>query len=139
MSSSNARLSKLVALCLLCYLVVQSGMSQAVQKSTKFAYRFQKGDARAYKIQAFFHGYFPPFSSGEQLTCAYAQWRLRHPESEIVVLSTCNRVEIYAADERDNDGVSFDDITRFISHFHNVPTDEFVGSVLEQSGPDGKF
>ena len=76
------------------------------------------------------------FSSGEQLTCAYAQWRLRHPESEIVVLSTCNRVEIYAADERDNDGVSFDDITRFISHFHNVPTDEFVGSVLEQSGPD---
>ena len=53
------------------------------------------------------------FSSAEQLTSAYAQWRLRHPESEIVVLSTCNRVEIYAADERDNDGVSFDDITRF--------------------------
>ena len=52
------------------------------------------------------------FSSQQQLSEAYTQWRARHPESEIVVLSTCNRVEIYAADERQQDGVSFDDITR---------------------------
>jgi glutamyl-tRNA reductase len=75
------------------------------------------------------------FSNPELLNNAYAQWREQYPDSEIVVLSTCNRVEIYAADERDDDGVSFDDITRFISQFHNVPTDEFVDSVLAHSGP----
>lgn len=74
------------------------------------------------------------FSSAEILNNAYSQWRRIHPESELVVLSTCNRVEIYAADERSGDGVSFDDITRFISQFHNVPPDEFVDSVLAHSG-----
>lgn len=74
------------------------------------------------------------FSSSDLLNNAYAQWREQHPNAEIVVLSTCNRVEIYAADERAEDGVSFDDITRFISQFHNVPTDEFVESVLAHSG-----
>ena len=64
------------------------------------------------------------FSNAELLNNAYSQWREIHPDSELVVLSTCNRVEIYAADEREDDGVSFDDITRFISRFHNVPTDD---------------
>ncbi len=74
------------------------------------------------------------FPNAEKLHQAYQQWRETHPDSELVVLSTCNRVEIYAADEQGNEGVSFDDITRFISKFHNVPTDEFVNSVLAQSG-----
>ena len=38
------------------------------------------------------------FSNAELLNSAYSQWRTIHPDSEIVVLSTCNRVEIYAAD-----------------------------------------
>lgn len=76
------------------------------------------------------------FSNAEVLQRAYHQWHEVHPDSELVVLSTCNRVEIYAADEQDAAGVSFDDITRFISQFHNVPTDEFVDSVLAQSGVD---
>jgi glutamyl-tRNA reductase len=75
------------------------------------------------------------FSSQQQLSHAYTQWKQLHPDSEIVVLSTCNRVEIYAADENDEGGVSVDDITRFISQFHNVPTDEFVHSVLTEHGP----
>ncbi len=76
------------------------------------------------------------FSNAEELQRAYQKWHEIHPDSELVVLSTCNRVEIYAADEQDDAGVSFDDITRFISQFHNVPTDEFVDSVLAQSGVD---
>ena len=75
------------------------------------------------------------FSSEALLNTAYTQWKEQHPGSELVVLSTCNRVEIYAADENDESGVSVDDITRFISEFHNVPTDEFVQSVLAQHGP----
>lgn len=76
------------------------------------------------------------FSNPEKLQKAYSQWHEAHPDSELVVLSTCNRVEIYAADEQGESGVSFDDITRFISKFHDVPTDEFVNSVLAQSGVD---
>ncbi len=76
------------------------------------------------------------FPSVEKLQQAYRQWQEVHPGSELVVLSTCNRVEIYAADEQDNDGVSVGDITRFISQFHNVPPDEFIDSVLAQSGVD---
>ena len=76
------------------------------------------------------------FPNSEKLQQAYHQWQKVHPDSELVVLSTCNRVEIYAADERDNANVSFDDITKFISQFHNVATDEFIDSVLAQSGVD---
>jgi glutamyl-tRNA reductase len=76
------------------------------------------------------------FPNSEKLQQAYLQWRQVHPDSELVVLSTCNRVEIYAADEQENAGVSFDDVARFISQFHNVPTDEFINSVLAQSGVD---
>ncbi|MBL8819908.1 MAG: glutamyl-tRNA reductase [Planctomyces sp.] len=75
------------------------------------------------------------FTGEGQLSKAYARWREEHPNAEIVVLSTCNRVEIYAADESDDVRVSFDDITRFISTFHNIPTDEFVESVLSHYGP----
>ena len=52
------------------------------------------------------------FSNAEELQRAYQEWHEIHPDSELVVLSTCNRVEIYAADEQDDAGVSFDDITR---------------------------
>lgn len=76
------------------------------------------------------------FSGPDQISSAYELWRQRHPDSEMVVLSTCNRVEIYAAVEGESDLVSTDDITRFICQFHNVPTDEVVGSVLAQSGAE---
>lgn len=75
------------------------------------------------------------FTGEGQLNKAYARWREEHPTAEIVVLSTCNRVEIYAADESEDARVSSDDITRFISTFHNIPTDEFVESVLAHHGP----
>ena len=74
------------------------------------------------------------FSSDDQLTRAYAQWRERHPESELVLLSTCNRVEIYAAADEDNQELTATDITDFVSQFHNLPPDEFTSSVLSHHG-----
>ncbi|MCA9063371.1 MAG: glutamyl-tRNA reductase [Planctomycetaceae bacterium] len=76
------------------------------------------------------------FSNATQLSDAYSRWRQQHPTCELVVLSTCNRVEIYAADESEECEVSFDDITRFISQFHDIPTDEFINSILAHHGPD---
>ncbi len=75
------------------------------------------------------------FASEEQLSRAYADWRQKHPDSELVVLSTCNRVEIYAATDEDNHELSAQHITDFVSQFHNVPSDEFIGSVLSHHGP----
>ena len=37
------------------------------------------------------------FSTAEQLNRAYGTLRANFPESELVVLSTCNRVELYVA------------------------------------------
>ena len=75
------------------------------------------------------------FASEEQLSRAYADWRQIHPDSELVVLSTCNRVEIYAATDEDNHEFSAQHITDFVSQFHNVPSDDFTGSVLSHHGP----
>lgn len=75
------------------------------------------------------------FSSEDQLSDAYARWRDQHPDSEIVVLSTCNRVEVYAATSNDESNLSSAHITDFVSKFHNVPCDEFTSSVLSHHGP----
>lgn len=74
------------------------------------------------------------FASEEQLSQAYAQWHERHPQSELVVLSTCNRVEIYAAADEDDDDLSVDQLTEFVSQFHNLPSDDFTDSVLSHHG-----
>ncbi|MEO2028010.1 MAG: glutamyl-tRNA reductase [Fuerstiella sp.] len=74
------------------------------------------------------------FASEEQLMRAYAQWQQQHPKSELVVLSTCNRVEIYAASDEDSVELSSQQITDFVSLFHNLPSDEFTSSVLYHHG-----
>lgn len=75
------------------------------------------------------------FASEEQLSKAYAHWHEEHPDSELVVLSTCNRVEIYAAADKDNKALSADHIADFVAQFHNVPSDDFTGHVLSLHGP----
>lgn len=76
------------------------------------------------------------FSGREQLSAAYAQWKNQYPDSELVLLSTCNRVEIYAAGSADNNVVGYGQITDFVSRFHNVPPDEFTQVVLSHDGAD---
>jgi glutamyl-tRNA reductase len=74
------------------------------------------------------------FSNEGQLSRAYATWQQRNPNAELVLLSTCNRVEIYAADDSDEDNLSFDQIAAFVSEFHNIPTDQFTHAVLSHHG-----
>ncbi|MCP4171818.1 MAG: glutamyl-tRNA reductase [Fuerstiella sp.] len=74
------------------------------------------------------------FASEQQLALAYEQWQQRHPESELVVLSTCNRVEIYAASDEASAELSTQQLTEFISVFHGLPPDEFTSSVLYHHG-----
>lgn len=69
------------------------------------------------------------FSSREQLEHAYRELRRRIPECESVILSTCNRVEIYLVSPEEDPVRTEKQLAQFLSEFHNVPLDEFVGEL----------
>ncbi|HEX6984281.1 MAG TPA: glutamyl-tRNA reductase, partial [Planctomycetaceae bacterium] len=76
------------------------------------------------------------FSTEEHFGRAYERWRQAYPQSELVVLSTCNRVELYAARPDEEDGPTAAEIVRFLSDFHGLPADAFANRLLERRGPD---
>jgi len=81
------------------------------------------------------------FASAEQLTRAYESLRSTFPNSEHVVLSTCNRVEIYTAqDDPGQDATgeppTEEQVADFLSRFHGVPRDDLYGTLLAQTGPE---
>jgi glutamyl-tRNA reductase len=53
-----------------------------------------------------------------QLDDVLWQLRQRFPSTEIVVLSTCNRVEVYTAAEEPTLGPSHQDVSTFLAEFH---------------------
>ncbi|WP_231870619.1 glutamyl-tRNA reductase [Planctomyces sp. SH-PL14] len=75
------------------------------------------------------------FSSPEKLARAYEQLRGRFPASESVILSTCNRVEVYMAQEDGDGAPTQHQLAQFFSEFHQIPLDEFLGDLLEDTGP----
>ncbi len=75
------------------------------------------------------------FTGEEQLAAAYSQLRAQFPGSEAVVLSTCNRVEVYTAQNTEISVPTHDQLAEFLSDFHGVPLEEFLGDLLLQSGP----
>ena len=62
--------------------------------------------------------------SSEQVLGALAQLKNRFNGTEFVLLSTCNRVELYCACDLNNPTVE-EDIIRFLADFHHVPMYEF--------------
>ena len=72
----------------------------------------------------------------DRLQQAYHELRSRFPRAEAVVLSTCNRVEVYTAQESPDDAPSHRELAEFFAEFHNVAIDEFIEDFLERSGPD---
>ena len=76
------------------------------------------------------------FSSEEQLRLAYARLRADFPDSETVLLSTCNRVELYAAGEQSGPAPSHEQLARFFAEFHEIPLGELREDLLEQTGPE---
>lgn len=76
------------------------------------------------------------FPSSDHVIRAYDELRARFPKSEYVVISTCNRVELYTAQEDPSDTPTHDDLAQFFSDFHQVPKTEFFNDLLERQGPD---
>ena len=59
-----------------------------------------------------------------QVISALTELKNRFTESEFVLLSTCNRVELYCATKREG-GVTAQDLARFLSDFHNIKVEDF--------------
>lgn len=76
------------------------------------------------------------FSSEEDLKRAYGRLRADFPDSELVVLSTCNRVELYTAQDSPAATPTYEQIERFFSEFHQIPREKFAGELLAETGPE---
>ncbi|QDU95311.1 glutamyl-tRNA reductase [Lignipirellula cremea] len=74
--------------------------------------------------------------SPAQIRDALAQLRVRFPKSEAVLLSTCNRVELYTAAEDPLGCPSHQDIVDFIAEYHGVTAMEIFDDLFERTGED---
>lgn len=74
--------------------------------------------------------------SPQQAEEALKLFRGRFPESEVVLLSTCNRVELYTASEDEHARPSHHDVAEFLGAFHGLPVADFFDDLLERTGED---
>ncbi|MGR3177329.1 MAG: glutamyl-tRNA reductase [Candidatus Anammoxibacter sp.] len=72
--------------------------------------------------------------SKSSITIALSQFSHRFPLTEVVILSTCNRVEIYVA-ESDN-SVKDEDVYDFLADFHGLEKSKFVEHWYHYTGSD---
>ncbi|MEX0867606.1 MAG: glutamyl-tRNA reductase [Pirellulales bacterium] len=73
--------------------------------------------------------------SPEQTRAALGALRVRFPDIEAVVLSTCNRVEIYTATEAEV-GPSHQDVVQFLAEFHGLDPYDLFDDLFERTGED---
>ncbi len=57
-------------------------------------------------------------------------WRRTFPDTEAVLLSTCNRVELYAASHDSEKGPSQEKVTEFLVGYHALSVDEVAGDLF---------
>lgn len=67
---------------------------------------------------------------------ALQQWNQQFPDTEAVLLSTCNRMELYTASTRAPEEPTHRGVARFLADFHKLPADEVFAVLFEESGED---
>ena len=68
---------------------------------------------------------------------ALKEFKNRFHEAEFVLLSTCNRVELYCASKiSESEEVTAEDLTEFLSDFHNIPIEKFQESLYAYENED---
>lgn len=67
---------------------------------------------------------------------ALARFRETFPDSEAVLLSTCNRVEFYAAAEDPNSCPTHESVVEFLADFHGLRPIEIMGALFERTGEE---
>jgi glutamyl-tRNA reductase len=71
-----------------------------------------------------------------QTTLALQRLRERYPGAEAVLLSTCNRVELYVASEQPNECPTHHDMVSFLAEFHGLDPIEVFNDLFERTGED---
>ncbi len=72
--------------------------------------------------------------NNDQAAAALDQWRLRFPATEAVLLSTCNRVEVYTAADAEAMLPNRQEVVEFLGQFHGLSLDGLFENLLEESG-----
>ncbi len=72
----------------------------------------------------------------QQTETALDVLRERFPASEAVLLSTCNRVEVYTATEDAARAPSHHEVVEFLADFHHVPLADIFNDLFERTGED---
>jgi glutamyl-tRNA reductase len=70
----------------------------------------------------------------EQAAAALARWRAEFPRTEAVLLSTCNRVEVYTASESFKESPTHHQVAEFLAHCHGLDLVAVFDNLFEQSG-----
>jgi glutamyl-tRNA reductase len=73
--------------------------------------------------------------TSDQVSEALATFRERYPSAELVLLSTCNRVELYATGGDDLD-LDRDAVVRFLADQHQLRPDEVMDQMIYRVGSD---
>lgn len=72
----------------------------------------------------------------DQARIALAKMRERFPETESVLLSTCNRTELYFAAENAAVCPSHHDVVDFLAEFHGLEPQDVFDNLFERTGED---
>ena len=62
--------------------------------------------------------------------------RAKFPQTEVVLLSTCNRVELYTAAEDPESSPTHEQVAQFVAEFHGMPLYEVFDDLFERTGED---
>ena len=68
-----------------------------------------------------------------QTLCAFGE---RFPSSELVLISTCNRVELYASPKDDATELDRDVIASFLAEQRQLSADEVISQMIYRTGPE---
>jgi glutamyl-tRNA reductase len=71
-----------------------------------------------------------------QAALALQRLRERYPTAEAVLLSTCNRVELYVASEQPAECPTHHDMVSFLAEFHGLDPVEVFNDLFERTGED---
>src|SRR5687768_2215659 len=71
-----------------------------------------------------------------QASLALQKLREKFPAAEAVLLSTCNRVELYVASEQPGECPSHHDMVSFLAEFHGLDPVEVFNDLFERTGED---
>src|SRR2546421_6831465 len=72
----------------------------------------------------------------EQTRDALAAWQVTHPDREAVLLSTCNRIELYVASADPQVQIDPPALAQYLANFHNVPVEEIRSQLVSLEGED---